>query len=170
MRRAFLALMVGAVAWPLGAAAQSRALPVIGFLNTASPGPFARLVSAFHEGLKDGGYIEGQNVAIEYRWAEGEYDRLPALANDLVRRRVAVIVATGGTVSARAAKAATTTIPILFIGGANPVGEGLVSSFNRPGGNVTGVSTYMSQLAPKRLELLRELVPKASKIAHLINP
>jgi ABC-type uncharacterized transport system substrate-binding protein len=170
MRRVFLALLVGAVAWPLGAAAQTRPLPVVGFLNSASPGPFARLVAAFHDGLKQGGYIEGQNVAIEYRWAEGEYERLPGLAEDLVRRQVAVIVATGGTVSARAAKAATTTIPILFVGGANPVGEGLVSSFNRPGGNVTGVSTYMSQLAPKRLELLRELVPKAGKIALLINP
>jgi putative tryptophan/tyrosine transport system substrate-binding protein len=170
MRRVFLALLVGAVAWPLGAAGQTRPLPVIGFLNSASPGPFARLVAAFHEGLKQGGYIEGQNVAIEYRWAEGEYDRLPRLAEDLVRRQVAMIVATGGTVSARAAKAATTTIPILFVGGANPVGEGLVSSLNRPGGNVTGVSTYMAQLAPKRLELLRELVPKAGKIALLINP
>jgi ABC-type uncharacterized transport system substrate-binding protein len=169
-RRVFLAGLASAMAWQLRVAAQAQAVPVIGFLNTASPGPFAPLVAAFREGLKDGGYIEGQNVAIEYRWAEGQYDRLPALAADLVRRQVAVIAATGGTVSARAAKGATSTIPVLFIGGANPVSEGLVSSFNRPGGNVTGVSTYMSELAPKRLELLRELVPKATKIASLINP
>jgi putative tryptophan/tyrosine transport system substrate-binding protein len=168
-RRNFIALL-GGVAWPLRVAAQSQTIPVIGFLNTASPAPFAPLVAAFREGLKDGGYIEGQNVTIEYRWAEGQYDRLPALAADLVRRQVAVIAATGGTVSARAAKAATTTIPVLFIGGANPVSEGLVASFNRPGGNVTGVSTYMSELAPKRLELLRELMPRATKIALLINP
>jgi putative ABC transport system substrate-binding protein len=145
-------------------------MPVIGFLNSASPGPFALLLSAFHEGLKDGGYVEGKNVTVEYRWAEGQYDRLPALAADLVRRRVTVIAATGGTTTAQAAKAATTTIPILFIAGANPVGDGLVSSFNRPGGNVTGVSVYTSELAPKRLELLRELVPKATKIALLVNP
>jgi putative ABC transport system substrate-binding protein len=145
-------------------------MPVIGFLNSASPGPFARLLAAFLQGLKEGGYVEGQNVTIEYRWAEGQYDRLPALANDLVSRQVSVIAATGGTVSARAAKAATSTIPVLFIGGANPVGEGLVASFARPGGNVTGVSTYTSELVPKRLQLLRELVPKASKIATLTNP
>src|SRR5258708_29202093 len=169
-RRVFLAGLASGMAWPLRAAAQTQAVPVIGFLNTASPGPFAPLVAAFHQGLKDGGFIEGQNVAIEYRWAEGEYGRLPTLAADLVRRQVAVIAATGGTVSARAAKAATTTIPILFLGGANPVDEGLVSSFSRPEGNVTGVSTYTSELAPKRLELLRELTPKANKIALLINP
>ena len=144
-------------------------MPVIGLLNSASPGPFALLLAAFHQGLKDGGYVEGRNVTIEYRWAEGQYDRLPALAADLVRRRVTVIAATGGTMTARAAKAATTTIPVLFIGGADPVGDGLVSSFNRPGGNVTGVSTYTSELGPKRLELLRELVPKATKIAMLVN-
>jgi putative ABC transport system substrate-binding protein len=168
-RREFIATLGGAVAWPLAARAQQPAMPVIGFLNSASPGPFALLLSAFHEGLKDGGYVEGKNVTVEYRWADGQYDRLPALAADLVRRRVTVIAATGGTTTAQAAKAATTTVPILFIAGANPVGDGLVSSFNRPGGNVTGVSVYASELAPKRLELLRELVPKATKIAMLVN-
>ena len=168
-RREFIATLGGAVAWPLAARAQQPAMPVIGFLNSASPGPFALLLSAFHEGLKDGGYVEGKNVTVEYRWADGQYDRLPALAADLVRRRVTVIAATGGTTTAQAAKAATTTIPILFVAGANPVGDGLVSSFNRPGGNVTGVSTYTSELVPKRLELLRELVPKATKIAMLVN-
>jgi putative tryptophan/tyrosine transport system substrate-binding protein len=168
-RRTFIAALGGAAVWPLGVRAQQPAMPVIGFLNSASPGPFALLLSAFHEGLKDGGYVEGKNVTVEYRWADGQYDRLPALAADLVRRRVTVIAATGGTTTAQAAKAATTTIPILFIAGANPVGDGLVSSFNRPGGNVTGVSTYTSELVPKRLELLRELVPKATKIAMLVN-
>jgi putative ABC transport system substrate-binding protein len=169
-RREFIAGLGGAATWPLAARAQQPAMPVIGFLNSASPGPFALLLSAFHEGLKDGGYVESKNVTVEYRWANGQYDRLPALAADLVRRRVTVIAATGGTTTAQAAKVATTTIPILFIAGANPVGDGLVSSFNRPGGNVTGVSVYTSELAPKRLELLRELVPKATKIALLVNP
>jgi putative ABC transport system substrate-binding protein len=169
-RREFIAGLGGAVAWSVVASGQQSATPVIGFLNSASPEPFALLLSAFHQGLKDGGYVQGKNVTVEYRWADGHYDRLPALAADLVRRRVTVIAATGGTVTARAAKAATTTIPILFIAGPNPVGDGLVSSFNRPGGNVTGVSVYTSELAPKRLELLRELVPKATKIAMLVNP
>jgi putative ABC transport system substrate-binding protein len=169
-RREFIAGLGSALAWPLTARAQQPAMPVIGFLNSASPGPFALLLSAFHEGLKDGGYVEGKNVTVEYRWANEQYDRLPALAADLVRRRVTVIAATGGTMTAQAAKAATTTIPVLFIAGADPVGDGLVKSFNRPGGNVTGVSVYTSELAPKRLELLRELVPNATKIALLGNP
>ena len=127
------------------------------------------MLAAFHQGLKDGGYVEGQNVAIEYRWAEGHYDRLSTLAADLVRRQVAVLATTGGTPSARAAKAATTTIPILFVA-ADPVRDGLVASLNRPGGNVTGVSVFTAELAPKRLQLLRELVPTASKIVVLTNP
>ena len=145
-------------------------LPVVGFLNSASPGPFAQLLAAFHTGLKDGGFVEGQNVTIEYRWAEGQYDRLPTLAADLVNRKVSVITATGGAVSARAARAATSTIPVVFLAGTEPVAEGLVGSFSRPGANVTGVSTYTSELAPKRVQLLRELMPNVGKIAVLTNP
>jgi putative tryptophan/tyrosine transport system substrate-binding protein len=168
-RREFIVGLGGAAVWPAVARAQQSKVPVIGFLNSGSPGPFALLLAAFHQGLKDGGYVEGRNVAIEYRWAEGRYDQLPALAADLVRRQVAAIAATGGTVSVRPAKAATTTIPILFVA-ADPVRDGLVASLNRPGGNVTGVSVFSAELAPKRLQLLRELVPKAGKIAALINP
>lgn len=169
-QRVIIALLGSMIAWPLGASAQAPAKPVIGFLNSASPGPFAKLLAAFHQGLKEEGYVEGQNVVIEYRWAEGQYDRLPMLAADLARRQVTVITATGGSVAAQAARAATATIPIVFLGGAEPVGIGLVSSFNRPGANVTGVSTFTSELAPKRLELLYELLSKAAKIATLTNP
>jgi ABC-type uncharacterized transport system substrate-binding protein len=170
-RRVLVSLLAGVMLCPLAAQAQSPApTPVIGFLNTASPGPFAPLLAAFHAGLKEGGFVEGQNVRIEYRWAEGKYERLPEMAADLVRRKVSVITATGGAVSARAARNSTTTIPVVFLGGTEPVGEGLVGSLNRPGGNVTGVTTYTSELAPKRLQLLRALMPNLSKIGVLINP
>jgi putative tryptophan/tyrosine transport system substrate-binding protein len=170
-RRDFITLLGGVgAAWPLAASAQDLTVPLIGFLNSASPGPFARLVDAFRRGLREGGYVEGRNVRIEYRWAEGEFARLPELAADLVNRRVSLIVATGGTVSARAAKEATATIPMLFIGGPDPIGDGLVTSLNRPGGNATGVALYTSELLPKRLELLSELLPRAATIALLVNP
>jgi len=169
-RRNFLALLSGAAAYPLTARAQASRLPVIGFLNSASPGPAAPLLAAFQRGLARGGYVEGRNVAIEYRWAEGHYDRLRPLADDLVRRKVAVIATTGGLVTARAAKAATSSIPVLFIAGFDPVQEGLAVSINRPGGNATGVGVYTAELGPKRLGLLRELLPALGKVAMLVNP
>jgi ABC-type uncharacterized transport system substrate-binding protein len=150
-------------------AAQQKAMPVIGFLGAASPGPNAPYVGAFHQGLGDTGYVEGQNVAIEYRWAEGQYDRLPALAADLVSRKVDVILASGGDRSALAAKDATSTIPIVFTGVSDPVGYGLVASFSRPGGNVTGMSPFSDELNVKRIELLSELAPQAV-IGLLVNP
>jgi putative tryptophan/tyrosine transport system substrate-binding protein len=145
-------------------------MPVLGYLSLASPGPFAHLVAAFSDGLKEIGYVGGQNVAIEYRWAEGQYERLPALSADLVRRQVTVIVATGGSVVGLVAKAATGTIPIVISSGGDPVKLGLVASLSRPGGNVTGVHLFLSLLDPKKLGLLRELVPQASVIAVLLNP
>jgi putative tryptophan/tyrosine transport system substrate-binding protein len=169
-RREFITLLGSAVVWPLEASAQDPALPLIGFLNSASPGPFARLVDAFRHGLREGGFVEGGNVTIEYRWADGHFAKLPELAADLVRRRVSLIVATGGTASARAAKEVTTTIPIVFIGGPNPIGDGLVTSLSRPGGNATGVALFTSELVPKRLELLGKLLPSAARIALLVNP
>jgi putative ABC transport system substrate-binding protein len=172
MRRREVLLLFGgtAAAWPCTAHAQ-HATPVVGFLNSVSPGPWTDLVAAFRKGLSETGFVEGQNVAIEYRWAEGRYDSLPALADDLVRRRVGVIVATGGSPAALAAKAATATIPVVFISGgaSDPVRLGLVGSMNRPGGNATGIH-FVIGLEPKRLEMLRELVPSAGLIAVLLNP
>jgi putative ABC transport system substrate-binding protein len=167
-RREFVTLLCGAAAWPFPARTQQPEMPVVGFLNAQSPDTFAHLVKAFRLGLSEKGYVEGQNVTIEYRWARGDLDRLPSLASDLVNRRVAVLVATGG--ADRFGKRATATIPIVFTTGGEPVRAGLVASFNRPGGNATGVSVFTTTLEPKRIELLRELVPNAALIGVFLDP
>jgi putative tryptophan/tyrosine transport system substrate-binding protein len=170
-RRDFIILLAGAMSgWPSAVRAQQKAMPVIGFLSGGSPGPYAPYVAVFHQGLRETGYVEGQNVAIEYRWAEGRSHRLPTLAADLVGRKVDVIAIIGGTPAALAAKSATSTIPIVFNGVADPVGAGLVASLARPGGNLTGFSNITIELMPKLLELLSELVPQARVIALLVNP
>jgi len=172
VRRRDLVTLIGgtALAWPLAARAQLPAMPVIGFLNSRSPGDTGHLVAGFHKGLSENGYVEGRNVAIEYRWGMGDYERLPALAVELVERRVGVIVATGGEPAGVAAKAATSTIPIVFVISGDPAKLGLAASFSHPGGNSTGVNSFTSDIGAKRLGLLRELVPQSVKIGLLSNP
>jgi putative ABC transport system substrate-binding protein len=171
IRREFIALASGAaVAWPLVARAQQNAMPMIGFLSGGSPGAYAGRVAAFRKGLNESGFIDGQDAAIEFRWAQGQYDRLPVFAADLVRQKVAVIVSSGGDVAALSAKAATSSIPIVTVSGSDPVKTGLVVSFNRPGGNVTGASFVATELETKRLEILHDMVTTAAEIGILVNP
>ena len=170
-RREFVVLVGGVVAtWPFAARAQQPAMPVIGFLNSASPEPFKNYVAGFHAGLKEAGYVDGHNVIIEFRWAEGHYDKLPGMAADLVRRKVGVLVATGGSPSIVAAKAATSSIPIVFTSGVDPIQHGFVTGLSRPGGNITGVNLFAAELNGKRLGLLLALVPGVQLIAVLFNP
>jgi ABC-type uncharacterized transport system substrate-binding protein len=170
-RREFISLLgVAGAAWPVAARAQQSAMPVIGFLDAGSAAERTTQVAAFRKGLAEGGYHVGQNVALEFHWAEGQYERFPELAADFVRRKVSVIVTPGGATAALAAKAATSTIPIVFGAGGDPVKQGLVASFNRPGGNLTGVNFFTAELVAKRMQLLRELVPAAKRVAVLVNP
>jgi putative ABC transport system substrate-binding protein len=169
-RRHFIALTASAIAWPLAAHAQQPGMPVIGFLHSASPEPYAPQLNAFRQSLKEAGYVDGQNVTIEYRWAEDQIARLPILAAELAHRQVSVIAAGGSPVSALAAKSATTTIPIVFMNAADPVAIGLVTSFNRPGGNVTGATLLSAELVSKRLGILHDLLPSIKNIAVLVNP
>jgi ABC-type uncharacterized transport system substrate-binding protein len=170
-RRDFITLLGGAAAsWPLAARAQQPSMPVVGFVHTLSPENVPHFVAAFQQGLKEVGYVEGQNLAVEYRWAQGQYDRLSGLVDDLVRRQVAVIAATGGDPSPQIAKAATQTIPIVFTANSDPVREGLVANLNRPGGNVTGITIFGPAAVTKRVQLMHELMPKAATIAYLMNP
>jgi ABC-type uncharacterized transport system substrate-binding protein len=169
-RRHFLTLLGGAAAWPLAARAQQAAMPVIGFLSTLSPESNTPRLAAFDRALKEFGFVDGRNVAIEYRFVQGQYDRLPEMADELIRRQVAVIVAAGGEPSALAAKSATSTTPIVFVMGSDPVKAGLVTSYNRPGGNLTGINILTDTLEAKRLGLLRELVPRAAAVGLLWNP
>jgi putative ABC transport system substrate-binding protein len=169
-RREFIMLLGGAATWPLAARSQQPTMPVVGFLSSRSPGESAAVVAAFRKGLSETGFVEGQNALIAFRWAEGHYERLPALASDLVGLHVAVLFAAGGPPSALAAKVATSTIPIVFSATSDPVRFGLVASLNRPGGNITGMSTLVPELAGKTIEILKEMVPAAAVIAYLINP
>ena len=169
-RREFITVLGSAAAWPLATRAQQSRMPVVGHLNVGSATPYSHLLAVFSDSLQRGGWTKGLNVAFEYRWADGHYERLPMLAAELVRRQVSVIVASGGNAPAQAAKAATDIIPIVFVSGGEPVRGGLVASMNRPGANVTGVSTMFSALVPKRLDLLKQLVPTITVIGALINP